>query len=126
MESFSQLAQWLEVHASEDHKRLHYNKKIMIEKLWNDDKNLLKFLPLEDLSVFSLDTTTVNKYGEITVNQERAILRQTSYPHKTRRESIYMFYEEGEAIFKEYRPYIDTNRPIPRNNFLKIKKINYV
>ena len=38
MESFSQLAQWLEVQALEDQKRPHYDKKIMIEELWNDDK----------------------------------------------------------------------------------------
>jgi hypothetical protein len=50
----------------------------MIEELWNDDKNALKPLPLEDLSVFSLDTTTVNKYGEITVDQERFVLRKTN------------------------------------------------
>ena len=52
--SFSQLAQWLEVQALEDQKRLHYEKEIMIEDLWNDDKAALKPLPLEDLTVFSL------------------------------------------------------------------------
>ena len=75
MESFSQLAQWLEVQAMEDQKRLHY-EKVMIEDLWNDDK-VLKPLPLEDLTVFSLDTT-VNKYGEITVDQECFVLRKTN------------------------------------------------
>ena len=40
MESFSQLAQWLEVQAMEDQKRLHYEKEVMIEDLWNDDKEL--------------------------------------------------------------------------------------
>ncbi|MGH0945575.1 hypothetical protein ACQVTS_32015 [Bacillus mycoides] len=78
MESFSQLAKWLEIQALEDQKRPHYNKKIMIEELWNDDKNALKPLSLEDISVFSLDTTTVNKYGEITIDQERFVLRQTN------------------------------------------------
>ena len=53
-ESFSQLAQWLEVQAMEDQKRLHYEKEVMIEDLWNDDKVALKLLPLEDLTVFSL------------------------------------------------------------------------
>lgn len=43
----------------------------MIKDLWNDDKAALKPLPLEDLTAFSMDTTTVNKYGEITVDQER-------------------------------------------------------
>ena len=33
MESFSQLAQWLEVQAMEDQKRLHYEKEVMIEDL---------------------------------------------------------------------------------------------
>ena len=50
----------------------------MIEDLWNDDKVALKPLPLEDLTVFSLDTTTVNKYGEITVDQECFVLRKTN------------------------------------------------
>ena len=54
MESFSQLAQWLEVQAMEDQKRLHYEKEVMIEDLWNDDK-VVEALPLEDLTVFSLD-----------------------------------------------------------------------
>ena len=40
MESFSQLAQWLEVQAMEDQKRLHYEKEVMIEDLWNDDKRV--------------------------------------------------------------------------------------
>ena len=53
MESFSQLAQWLEVQAMEDQKRLHYEKEVMIEDLWNDDK-VVEALPLEDLTVFSL------------------------------------------------------------------------
>ena len=75
MESFSQLAQWLEVQAMEDQKRLHYEKEVMIEDLWNDDKVVE---PLEDLTVFSLDTTTVNKYGEITVDQECFVLRKTN------------------------------------------------
>ena len=77
MESFSQLAQWLEVQAMEDQKRLHYEKEVMIEDLWNDDKRV-EALPLEDLTVFSLDTTTVNKYGEITVDQECFVLRKTN------------------------------------------------
>ena len=38
----------------------------------------LKPFPLEDLTVFSLDTTTVNKYGEITVDKERFVLRKTN------------------------------------------------
>ncbi|WP_170953415.1 hypothetical protein [Bacillus cereus] len=42
-----------------------------------EPKNALKPLPLEDLLVFSLDTTSVNKYGEITVDQERFVLRQS-------------------------------------------------
>ena len=60
----------------EDQKRLHYEKEVMIEDLWNDDK-VVEALPLEDLTVFSLDTTTVNKYGEIT-DQECFVLRKTN------------------------------------------------
>lgn len=117
MESFSQLAQWLEVQALEDQKRPHYDKKIMIEELWKDDKNALKPLPLEDLSVFSLDTTTVNKYGEITVDQERFVLRKTNVKQviviKKEWDQFTCFTSEGEVIFKEYRVYMHTNRPIP-------------
>ena len=88
----------------------------MIEELWNDDKNALKPLPLEDLSVFSLDTTTVNKYGEITVDQERFVLRKTNVKQVIvikKWDQFTCFTSEGEVIFKEYRPYMHTNRPIP-------------
>ncbi len=49
MESFSQLAQWLEVQGNgKIRKRLHlWIKKSCIEDLWNDDKARLKPLPLE-------------------------------------------------------------------------------
>ena len=101
----------------------------MIEELWNDDKNALKPLPLEDLSVFSLDTTTVNKYGEITVDQERFVLRKTNVKQVIvikRMGSFTCFTSEGEVIFKEYRPYMHTNRPIPWEEILKIGKRNHV
>ncbi|PEJ76843.1 IS21 family transposase [Bacillus wiedmannii] len=117
MESFSQLAQWLEVQAMEDQKRLHYEKEVMIEDLWNDDKAALKPLPLEDLTVFSLDTTTVNKYGEITVDQECFVLRKTNVKQviiiKKEWNQFTCYTAEGENIFTEYRPYMHTNRPIP-------------
>ncbi|MCQ6338280.1 IS21 family transposase, partial [Bacillus cereus] len=90
---------------------------IMIEDLWNDDKAALKPLPLEDLTVFSLDTTTVNKYGEITVDQERFVLRKANIKQviiiKKEWNQFTCYTAEGENIFTEYRPYMHTNRPIP-------------
>ena len=74
----------------------------MIEDLWNDDKVALKPLPLEDLTVFSLDTTTVNKYGEITVDQECFVLRKTNVKQVIiikKMESIYMLYSRRRKHF---------------------------
>ena len=89
----------------------------------------MKPLPLEDLTVFSLDTTTVNKYGEITVDQECFVLRKTNVKQVIiikRMESIYMLYSRRRKHFTEYRPYMHTNRPIPGKRFLKIGKRNHV
>ena len=61
------------------------------------------------------DTTTVNKYGEITGSRTICFTQnkcQTSYCHK-KNDQFTCFTSEGEVIFKEYRPYMHTNRPIP-------------
>jgi len=122
MEDFLQLATWLQVQTVEDRKRPHYEKEASIEELWQEDKSFLKVLPLEDLSVFSLDTATVNKYGEISVDNERFVLRKAHMKQvvvvKKEWNQFTCFTNDGEVIYQEYRPYMNTTRPIPWNEIL--------
>ena len=130
MESFSQLAQWLEVQALEDQKRLHYEKEIMIEDLWNDDKAALKPLPLEDLTVFSLDTTTVNKYGEITVDQERFVLRKANIKQviiiKRNGINLHVIQQKVRTFLQNTDRICTRIDPFHGQKFLKIGKRNRV
>ena len=129
MESFSQLAQWLEVQAMEDQKRLHYEKEVMIEDLWNDDK-ALKPLPLEDLTVFSLDTTTVNKYGEITVDQECFVLRKTNVKQviiiKKNGINLHVIQQKEKTFLQNTDRICTRIDRFPGKRFLKIGKRNHV
>lgn len=122
MEDFQSLASWLQVQTAEDRNRPHYDKGTFIEELWQEDKNSLKPLPIEDLAVFSLDTATVNKYGEITVDHERFVLRKACMKQivviKKEWDKFTCFTNDGEVIYQEYRPYMNIKREIPWSEIL--------
>ncbi|BBU37923.1 hypothetical protein FB379_103151 [Aeribacillus composti] len=110
MEDFKQLAEWLKKKMIEDRKRLHYEKGVSIEELWQDDQKKLKVLPLKDLPIFSIDTVKVNKYGEIKVDGEKFVIHKVrikqSLVMKKEWDRFICFTNDGEIIFQEFRPYM--------------------
>lgn len=52
MINFEELTETLRVQLQNDRQRLHYEKEVMIEDLWNIEKNFLLELPTEDYPVF--------------------------------------------------------------------------
>jgi transposase len=122
MKNFVGLTEWLQEQMIKDRKRPHYDKGTLIEELWQEDKLQLKPLPLEDLEVFSLDTATVNKYGEITVDQERFVIRKARMKQvivvKKEWNQFTCFTNDGEIIYEDYRPYMNVNREIPWDEIL--------
>lgn len=59
----------LQQQAMEDQKRLHYEKKKIIDVLWQDEKSKLLTLPEHSYEVFRLTTGKVNLYGEVRLDK---------------------------------------------------------
>ncbi len=53
-----------------DRQREHYTKKVLIEELWEEDRNSLLVLPTSALELVRLHTRVLNKYGEIKINEQ--------------------------------------------------------
>ncbi|WP_139367992.1 IS21 family transposase [Priestia abyssalis] len=122
MEDFSQLANWLQVKMQEDQNRVHYEKGVDIKELWAEDQKQLKVLPISDLPIYSVHSCSINKYGEISVDGEKFTIYKGKIKHslviKKEWNSFTCFTSDGEIIYEESRPYMNTTRAIPWNDIL--------
>lgn len=55
---------------AQDLNRIHYAKKVPIAKLWEDDQSRLLTLPNTPFDIARFHSVTVNKYGEIKVDDQ--------------------------------------------------------
>ncbi|WP_079710258.1 hypothetical protein [Paraliobacillus ryukyuensis] len=46
----------LQEEMTKDRNRPHYEKGVLIEELWEEDKNQLKALPVSNLPIYSIDS----------------------------------------------------------------------
>lgn len=122
MEDFTQLSNWLKESMEADRNRPHYEKNILIQELWEEDKKQLKTLPISELAIFSIDTSKVNKYGEINVDGEKFVIHKARIKHaliiKKEWDQFICYTNDGEIIYQDFRPYMNTTRPIPWNDIL--------
>lgn len=123
MENFPQLTMWLKEEMVKDRNRPHYDKDALIEELWKEDNKHLKALPLTDLSIFSVKSTKVNKYGEIEIDGERYVIHKAKMKQslviKMEWNQFICFTNDGEIVYQEERPYMNTTRAIPWMDILK-------
>lgn len=117
MESFDQLASWMQEEMKADRARLHYEKGVPIERLWQEEKAYLKRLPLKDFPVYQLGEATTNKYGEITIDQKKVLIpdtrpKQTLLIKKTW-DQFTCITDGGDIVYEAYRPYMAKTEPIP-------------
>jgi transposase len=123
MDDFLQMASWLQGKMLEDWKRPHYEKGVSIEELWLEDAKQLKALPINDLPVYSLDSSTLNKYGEISVDGERFTIHKGRIKQtlivKKEWDTFTCFTDDGEIVYQESRPYMNKTRAIPWNDILE-------
>ena len=123
MNSFEDLTETLRVQLLEDRKRLHYEKEVMIEDLWNQESKFLLELPEKEYPVFKEIETKVNKYNEAQLDKVMVhIPRAANYP------SIYFILTwdrfkavspDGEILHEDYRPYMNYKRAIPWVSVIK-------
>lgn len=117
MENFNQLACWMQQKMAADRKRLHYKKGITIERLWQEEKVYLKRMSSKDLPIYQLAEATTNKYGEITIDQEKVLIpytrpKQTLLIKKTW-DQFTCITDGGEIVYEAHRPYMAKTEPIP-------------
>lgn len=122
MEDFPQLANWLQEEMKRDRNRPHYEKEVLIEELWKEDEKQLKALPISDLSIYSIDSLKVNKYGEIKVDGERFVIHKARIKQalviKKEWDQFSCLTNDGEVIYQEFRSYMSKTRAIPWNDIL--------
>ena len=110
-------------HFKEDHKRLHYKKKISIADLIEEEKKYGLALPEVDYPVFKESTVTANKYGEVTIDRTKIHI-PTSYHYShlhliTYWDSYKIISPHGEILSEGQRPYMNKEREIPWQEILK-------
>ncbi len=54
----------------EDWERIHYEKGVLISELWKEDAAHLLTLPTHPLEIVRVHTRTINKYGEIKIDDQ--------------------------------------------------------
>lgn len=123
MMDFSQLAESLQEKMIVDRQRLHYEKGVLIEELWQKDKKHLKPLPISDLPIYTIESLKVNKYGEIKLDGGKFVI------HKARIKQALIIKKEwnrfscitkgGEVIYEEFRSYMHESRTIPWNDIFE-------
>ncbi len=117
MNSFEELTETLHVHLQKDRQRLHYEKEVLIEDLWGQEKKFLLDIPIEDYPIFKEIEAKVNKFNEAKLDNILVhIPRAANYPF------IYFMLSwdkfkavspNGEILLEDFRPYMNRKRAIP-------------
>lgn len=107
----------------EDRNRLHYEKQILIDELWQQEKEYLLALPDTPYPVFKETIIKLNKYNEFSLDGHLIhIPKAKNYLHLyCRREwdRIFVITDNGEIILEDFRPYMKKRRFLPWVDIIK-------
>lgn len=121
MESFSQLADWMQEKLFQDRQRLHYEKGVLIETLWQEERTNLHPLSNER-PIHRIDQAVVNKYGEVRIDGHWMLVpgarpRQTVTLQKTW-ERVTFYTGRGDLLHQALRPYMHSTKEWPWEEIL--------
>ncbi len=109
--------------AADDQKRPHYEKKVIITVLWQEEKNKLLTLPDHPYDVFRLDTGKVNLYGEVRFDRSNLPLVGAKPNEEV---LLKIYWDHVEVLNNQYkllatipRPYTDKTIQLPWTEILK-------
>ncbi len=123
MKDFPQLTAWLHDKMIQDQNRPHYEKGTLIKDLWLEDRKQLKVLPIKDLPIYTVTEAMVNKYGEISLDGEKHMIRKGKVKHalviKKEWDTFTCLTSEGEVVYQEARAYMHKTRDIPWKDILE-------
>ncbi|WP_434133800.1 hypothetical protein KIAC18_002128 [Sporomusa sphaeroides] len=113
----------LAAEATADRHRLHYEKRLLIEALWQEESTKLLTLPNAPYQVFRLETGRVNGYGEVRFDQvnlpivtarpEQDVLLKVYWDH------IEVLNEQYQLLAEFPRPYTHKTIDIPWKEVIK-------
>ena len=94
--------------AATDQKRPHYEKKIMIDVLWQEEKSKLLTLPAHPYDVFRLDKGKVNLYGEVRFDKTSLPLVGAKPDEEV---LLKIYWDRVEVLSTQYKPLANIPRP---------------
>lgn len=123
MNSFEDLTVQLAKQLIEDRNRLHYEKNVLINELWEEENKQLLQLPEADYPVFKEELGKVNKYNELKIDQvlvhvPRASNYSLLHVHLTW-DMVKVISLDGEILLDDYRPYMKKRKALPWTSILK-------
>jgi transposase len=117
MTSFEDLTVQLEKQLIEDRNRLHYEKNVFINELWEHEKKSLLQLPKGDFPIIKKEMGKVNKYNELKLDQALVhVPRASNYSllHVLLTwNTVKVISPDGEILLDDYRPYMKKRKALP-------------
>ncbi|WP_245894085.1 IS21 family transposase [Salsuginibacillus halophilus] len=106
-----------------DRRRLHYEKNVTIEALWQEERKVLRSLPEKSYPVFRETRAKTNKYGEVRLDQTLILIpRGSSFPFV----HLVLYWDTfkavspaGEILYEGPRPYSRNERALPWLSIMK-------
>lgn len=122
MKDYASFNEQLRVQLSDDRNRMHYEKNVLIEELWKEEKTELLALPDAPYPVFKEMECKANKYNEnkldnTLIHVPKARNHSKIYAVLTA-ETYSLFSGSGEWIADGDRPYMLKKRPIDWGSIL--------
>lgn len=123
MKDFEDLTCQLEKRLKEDRDRLHYDKGVRIEDLWQEETKCPLSLPEKDYPIFKEEQVKVNKYNEVKLDQTLVHVPKASNYSRLYIQSTWDSFKvvspDGEILLEDYRPYMKKRKALPWISIIK-------
>jgi transposase len=123
MKDFEDLSLQLRQQLQDDRKRLHYEKQVLIQELWEQESKYLFALPETDYPVFKEDLAKVNKYNEIKIDKFLIhVPRASNYSQLhllLTWDQFKVVSPDGEILLEDFRPYMNKRKALPWLSIIK-------
>lgn len=123
MKSFEDLTLKLKEQLHEDRKRLHYEKEVLIQELWDQETKYLLAMPARAYPVFRKDLAKVNKYNEVKIDKSLIhVPRAYNYSQLhliLSWDQFKVVSPDGEILLEDFRPYMNKRKALPWQSIIK-------
>jgi transposase len=123
MTSFEDLTSQLQAQLAEDRQRVHYEKEVLIQELWEQERKYLFALPEIDYPLFKEEYAKVRKYNEVIIDKT-LIHVPKAYNYSQLHllltwDKFKVISPDGEILLEDFRPYMNKRRALPWLSLIK-------